>query len=132
MKAELRAMAGALEAHHLQLASMPAPTSRDLSAMRESGTPLSICEVERVRRIEAMDGLKRVIDVAEELPYARLILHMGSPRETADPRNRAAAFSTHQHLILHLRDACVPLSIEPPTRVSGTPLYHPHHDAHTR
>ncbi len=66
MKAELRAMAGALEAHHLQLVSMHAPTSRDLSPMRESGTPLSICEVERVRRIEAMDELKRVIDVADE------------------------------------------------------------------
>jgi len=35
-------------------------TSRDVSAMRESGMPLSICEVERVRRIEAMDELKRV------------------------------------------------------------------------
>ena len=51
MKPEIRAMASALEAHRLQLVSLHAPTSRDLSAMRESGTPLSICEVERVRRI---------------------------------------------------------------------------------
>jgi len=78
-------MASALERHHLQLVSLHAPTSRDLSAMRESATPLSICEVERVRRVEAMDELKRVIDVADDLPYARLILHMGGPRETADP-----------------------------------------------
>ncbi len=85
MKTEIQAMASALEQHHLQLVSLHAPTSRDLSAMRESGTPLSICEVERVRRIEAMDELKRVIDVADDLPYARLILHMGGPRETADP-----------------------------------------------
>src|SRR5258708_36711780 len=69
MKPEVRAIADALEAHHLQLVSMHAPTSRDLSAMRESGTPLSICEVERVRRVEAMDELKRVIDVADDLPY---------------------------------------------------------------
>ncbi|HVH72243.1 MAG TPA: TIM barrel protein, partial [Candidatus Dormibacteraeota bacterium] len=84
LKQEVRAMAGALDAHRLQLVSMHAPTSRDLSAMRESGTPLSICEVERVRRIEAMDELKRVIDVADDLSYARLILHMGGSRETAD------------------------------------------------
>ena len=51
MKPEIRAMAGALEAHHLQLVSMHAPTSRDISAMRQSGMPLSICEVERVRRV---------------------------------------------------------------------------------
>src|SRR5690242_5784263 len=61
----------------LTLTSLHAPTSRDLSATRESGQPLSICEVERVRRIEAMDELKRSIDVAEELPFPRLILHMG-------------------------------------------------------
>ena len=41
--------------HRLSLASLHAPTSRDLSATREGGQPLSICEVERVRRIEAMD-----------------------------------------------------------------------------
>ncbi len=42
MKPEVRAMTDALEAHHLQLVSMHAPTSRDLSATRESGTPLSM------------------------------------------------------------------------------------------
>ncbi len=100
-KLEIQAMASALEQHGLQLFSLHGPTSRDTSAMRESGTPLSICEVERVRRIEAMDELKRVIDVADDLPYARLILHMGGARENADPRKRDAAFSTLEHLILH-------------------------------
>src|SRR5712664_1463249 len=73
VKSEIQAMASALEQHHLQLVSLHAPTSRDLSAMRESGTPLSICEVERVRRVEAMDELKRVIDVADDLPYTRIM-----------------------------------------------------------
>ncbi len=123
MKTEIRAMAGALEAHHLQLVSMHAPTSRDLSAMRESGTPLSICEVERVRRIEAMDELKRVIDVADDLPYARLILHMGGARETADPRKRDAAFSTLEHLILHAHHAGVTICVENTTSEVGDPSY---------
>jgi sugar phosphate isomerase/epimerase len=123
MKTEVRAMAGALEAHHLQLVSMHAPTSRDISAMRESGMPLSICEVERVRRIEAMDELKRVIDVADDLPYSRLILHMGGTRETADPRKRDAAFSTLEHLILHGRHAGVTICIENTTSEMGDPSY---------
>ncbi len=67
MKSEIRVMADALEAHHLQLASLHAPTSRDHSAMRESGIPLSVCEVERVRRVEAMDELKSTLE--------HLILH---------------------------------------------------------
>src|SRR5882757_8815939 len=84
MKTEIQAMAGALEANHL----------------------------ERVRRIEAMDELKRAIDVAEDLPYSRLILHMGGSRETADPRKRDAAFSTLEHLILHAHHAGVTICVE--------------------
>ncbi len=123
VKSEIQAMASALERHHLQLVSLHAPTSRDLSAMRESGTPLSICEVERVRRVEAMDELKRVIDVADDLPYSRIILHMGGPRETADPRKRDAAFSTLEHLILHAHHAGVVVCIENTTSEMGDPGY---------
>jgi sugar phosphate isomerase/epimerase len=122
-KTEVRAIAGALEAHRLQLVSLHGPTSRDMSAMRESGTPLSICEVERVRRIEAMDELKRVIDVADDLPYARLILHMGGSRETADPRKRDAAFSTLEHLVLHAHHAGVTICVENTTSEMGDPNY---------
>jgi sugar phosphate isomerase/epimerase len=123
MKPEIRAMASALESHHMQLVSLHAPTSRDISAMRETGTPLSICEVERVRRIEAMDELKRVIDVADELPYARLILHMGGSRDTADPRKRDAAFSSLEHLILHAHHAGVTICVENTLSEMGDPAY---------
>jgi|ERR1700756_516250 sugar phosphate isomerase/epimerase len=123
LKPEIRALASTLEAHRLQLVSLHAPTSRDLSAMRESGTPLSICEVERVRRIEAMDELRRVIDVADDLPYARLILHMGGSRETADPRKRDAAFSSLEHLVLHARHAGVTICVENTLSEMGSPDY---------
>lgn len=123
LKPDIRAMAGALEAHRLQLVSLHAPNRRDLSAMRESGTPLSICEIERVRRVEAMDELKRVIDVADDLPYARLILHMGGSRETADPRKRDAAFSSLEHLVLHARHAGVTICVENTHSEMGSPDY---------
>jgi sugar phosphate isomerase/epimerase len=123
MKPEVRAMASALRHHGLQLASLHAPNRRDMSAMRESGAPLSICEVERVRRIEAMDELKRVIDVADDLPYSRLILHMGGPRETADPRKRDAAFSSLEHLVLHARHAGVSICVENTLSEMGDPAY---------
>jgi len=122
-KQEVQAMAGFLAQHRLALASLHAPTSRDLSATREGGAPLSICEVERVRRIEAMDELKRVIDVAEDLPYSRLILHMGGPRETADPRKRDAAFSSLEHLVLHAHHAGVTIAVENTTSEMGDPAY---------
>lgn len=122
-KQEIQSLAGMLRRHHLELASLHAPTSKDASAMRESGIPLSVCEVERVRRIEAMDEFKRAIDVAEELPFSRMVLHMGGSRETADPRKRDAAFSTLEHLVLHAKHVGVTLCVENTSSEMGQPAY---------
>src|SRR5499427_6373614 len=122
-KQEIQALKGMLEHHKLQLASLHAPTSKDASAMRESGIPLSVCEVERVRRIEAMDEFKRAIDVAEELTFPRMVVHMGGSRETADPRKRDAAFSTLEHLTLHAKHLGVTLCIENTLSEMGQPAY---------
>jgi sugar phosphate isomerase/epimerase len=122
-KAEVQAIRQALADNHLQLNSLHAPTSRDLSVNREGGIPLSVTEVERVRRIEAMDELKRVIDVAEDLAFPRMILHMGGSREAADPRKRDAAFSTLEHLSLHAHHAGVTICLENTGSEMGDPAY---------
>ena len=122
-KTEARDVGAMLDSLGLTLTSLHAPTSRDLSATREGGQPLSICEVERVRRIEAMDELKRAIDVAEDLPFTRMIFHMGGTRETADPRKRDAAFSSLEHLILHARHVGVTICVENTTSEMGDPAY---------
>jgi len=122
-RAEIRNIGSALADLKLTLASLHAPTSRDLSATREGGQPLSICEVERVRRIEAMDELKRAIDVADDLPFSRMIFHMGGSRESPDLRKRDAAFSTLEHLILHAKHAGVTICLENTTSEMGSPSY---------
>lgn len=122
-KQEIAALNSALQAHHLSLSSLHAPTSRDMSPTREGGAPLSVCEVERVRRIEAMDELKRVIDVAEQIPCSRLVLHMGGQREEADPRKRDAAFSSLEHLTLHAHHVGVTIALENTTSEMGSPQY---------
>src|SRR5271170_3768314 len=122
-KAEIQAIGQALADNRLQLCSLHAPTSRDLNVNREGGSPLSVTEVERVRRIEAMDELKRVIDVAEDLPFSRLILHMGGSRENADPRKRDAAFSSLEHLVLHAKHVGVTICVENTTSEMGAPAY---------
>jgi sugar phosphate isomerase/epimerase len=122
-RGDVRSMAMALADQRLQLTSLHAPTSRDLSANREGGAPLSIAEVERVRRIAAMDELKRVLDVAEDLPFSRLILHMGGSREAADLRKRDAAFSSLEHLTLHAKHLGVTVCIENTTSEMGESAY---------
>ena len=122
-QSEVRNMAMALADNRLKLLSLHAPTSRDVDIHREGSSPLSITEVERVRRIEAMDELKRVLDVAQDLPFARLVLHMGGSRETADPRRRDAAFSSLEHLSLHAHHAGVTICVENTTSEMGDPGY---------
>jgi sugar phosphate isomerase/epimerase len=120
---DVRGMAQILADNRLQLASLHAPTSRDFGPNREGGAPLSITEVERVRRVEAMDELKRAIDVAESLPFSRMILHMGGHRDTADPRKRDAAFSSLEHLVLHAKHIGVTICVENTTGEMGDPNY---------
>ena len=120
---DVRGLAHILADNRLQIASLHAPTSRDFGPNREGGTPLSITEVERVRRIEAMDELKRAIDVAEDLPFSRMILHMGGHRDVADPRKRDAAFSSLEHLVLHAKHAGVTICVENTTSEMGSPSY---------
>jgi sugar phosphate isomerase/epimerase len=120
---EVRRIAQELADNHLVLNSLHAPNTRDVTVNREGGSPLSVAEVERVRRVEAMDELKRVIDVAEDLPYARLILHMGGSRENADPRKRDAAFSSLEHLMLHAKHVGVTICLENTTSEMGAPAY---------
>jgi len=122
-QSEVRSLATVLNAHQMKLDSLHAPTSKDASATRESGQPLSICEVEKVRRIEAMDEFKRALDVSQDLPFSRLVLHMGGSRETADQRKRDAAFSTLEHLVLHAHHAGVALAVENTTSEMGQPDY---------
>src|SRR5579871_5165195 len=122
-RAEVRSLAQSLADNRLILNSLHAPTNRDVALNREGGTPLSITEVERVRRIEAMDELRRVIDVAEDLPFSRLIVHMGGSREAADSRKRDAAFSTLEHLVLHAKHVGVTLCVENTVSEMGQPNY---------
>jgi sugar phosphate isomerase/epimerase len=123
LKSEIREMAQALADHRLVLTSLHAPTNRDLGPNREGGTPLSVCEVDRSRRVEAMDELRRVLDVSDDLPFPRLVLHMGGSRETEDPRKRDAAFSSLENLVLHAKHAGVTICVENTLSEMGAPEY---------
>ena len=120
---EILDLARILTDRKLTLASLHAPTSRDLGPTREGGSPLSLCEIERVRRIEAVDEYKHAIDVAEDLPFPRLVMHLGGSRETADPRKRDAAFSSLEHLVLHAKHAGVTIALENTLSEMGEPSY---------
>jgi sugar phosphate isomerase/epimerase len=120
---EVRELGKVLAEKNLTLHSLHSPTSRDRGPAREGGTPLSICETERVRRIDAMDEIKRALDVAEHIPFRFFVQHMGGSRDTPDERKRDAAFSSLEHLVLRAKHAGVTIALENTPSEMGDPAY---------
>ncbi|MGB6200095.1 MAG: sugar phosphate isomerase/epimerase family protein [Candidatus Acidiferrales bacterium] len=109
---EARALGAWLDAHGLALHALHAPTQRDQGPSRESGSPISISDPERVRRLEAVDEIKRALDVAECAPFRFLVLHVATSREPDEPRRWDAAFNSIEHLALFAKQRGVTIALE--------------------
>ena len=107
--------------HTTKLHSLHAPTSRDFSPGREGGSPVSISDLERVRRLDAVDEIKRAIDVSDQVQFEVMVLHLGGSRDTADPRRWDAAFSSLEHLTLFAKQRGVTLALENTPSELATP-----------
>lgn len=108
----VRELADWFQEHKLALLALHAPTSRDIAPTRESGTPISISDTERVRRLDAVDEIKRALEVAESIPCRYLVQHLGASREAADPRRYDAAFNSLEHLVVFAKQRGVTIALE--------------------
>lgn len=105
----------------LELHALHAPTERNLEPGRESGVPISISDTERIRRIDAVDEVKRAIEVAERIPFRYLVQHMGHGRQSADPRKLDAAFNSLEHLAIFAKERGVVIALENTPDELGSP-----------
>lgn len=110
----------ALNENHLTLHSLHSPTERDASLGR-SGVPIAISEPERVRRVDAVDEIKRALEVAERIPFKYLIQHMGSGRGAAEARYFDAAFNSLEHLSIFAKHRGVTITLENTPDELGSP-----------
>jgi sugar phosphate isomerase/epimerase len=117
-----RELAGWLGDNRLTLHSIHSPTTRDFHLARESGAPLSICDPERMRRLEAVDEIKRALDLVEHIPFRYCVQHVASSRDMPDDRKWDAAFSSLEHLSLFARHRGVTLAIENTPGEMATPV----------
>jgi sugar phosphate isomerase/epimerase len=119
--ADIRELGSALSGNNLALHSVHSPTGRDFLPGRESGIPLSICAQERMRRLDAVDEIKRAIDVADQIPFTFLVQHMGASRDALDDRNKDAAFSSLEHLVIFAKQRGVTIALENTKSEMGSP-----------
>ncbi|MGZ4818185.1 MAG: sugar phosphate isomerase/epimerase family protein [Terriglobales bacterium] len=81
-----------------QLNSVHSPFYNSYDWGRRDVAPLNVAEKDRKGRIEAMDEIKRAIEVAEHVPYRYLVQHVGISNEEFDERKFEAAMTSIEHL----------------------------------
>jgi sugar phosphate isomerase/epimerase len=80
------------------LHSVHSPMHSDYESGRAGGPPVNIASTDRATRIEAMDEVKRALEMAEQIPFRFLVQHMGKADEGFDDRKFEAAMTSIEHL----------------------------------
>ena len=94
----VREIAAWFEEQGKQLHSVHAPMYFDKEIERAGQTPVNVVAFEKKQRIEAMDELKRLLEVAEHLPFRYLVQHLGDRNESFSPRKFDDAMTAVEHL----------------------------------
>ena len=94
----------------ISLHSVHSPMYTDYEWGRSGAPPINIAAIDRAQRIEAMDEIKRAIEIAEQIPFRFLMQHMGASGESFDDRKFEAAMTS----IEHLRAFAKPLGVTHP------------------
>ena len=97
------------------------PTERELAPGRQSGVPISICDPERIRRVDAVDEVKRALEVAERIPFRFLVQHLGHSHETMNARALDGAFNSLEHLAIFAKERGVIIALENTPSEFGSP-----------
>ncbi|HKV04346.1 MAG TPA: sugar phosphate isomerase/epimerase family protein [Candidatus Acidoferrales bacterium] len=105
----------------LQLHALHAPTERDSAGGRGSGFPISIADPERIRRLDAVDEMRRALEVAERIPFRFFNQDLATGRQAADPRKLDAAFSSLEHLSVFAKQRGVTIALQNMANELGSP-----------
>ncbi len=98
--------------HGAALHSVHAPLFADFEWGRMGGLAISLAYLERRPRIDSMDEIKRVIEIAERLPFRYMVLHLGLSDEEYDLRKFDAAFTSLEHLKIFAKERGTELLLE--------------------
>lgn len=117
----VRELAGTLRDRGLALHALHAPLERDTAPGRGSGVSISIADPERIRRQDAVDEVKRALEVAETIPFRFLAQQLATGHQAADPRKLDAAFNSLEILAIFAKHRGVTIALENTPNDLGSP-----------
>ena len=82
----------------IPLNSVHSPLYADYEWGRAGAPPVNVASIDRASRIEAMDEIKRALEIAEQIPFRFLVQHLGGPNESYSEKKFEAAMTSIEHL----------------------------------
>ena len=96
-RAQMREIAGWFRANEV-VATLHAPLTADTLYSRHGSTPLNLVHPDRSRRIEAMDEVKRALEMAEHFPIRSCVVHLGDREDHWSERVLEFSLVAVEHL----------------------------------
>jgi sugar phosphate isomerase/epimerase len=97
-KQHVREIADWFRSSGIPLNSVHSPMFGDYEFGRTGSPPVNVASTDRAGRIEAMDEVKRALEIAEQIPFRFLVQHLGTPNESFNERKFEAALTSVEHL----------------------------------
>ncbi|MGH9512007.1 MAG: sugar phosphate isomerase/epimerase family protein [Terriglobales bacterium] len=97
-KQHVREIADWFRSSGIPLNSVHAPLYADYEWGRTGSPPVNVASTDRAGRIDAMDEIKRALELAEQIPFRFLIQHIGVGGEAFDDHKFEAAMTSVEHL----------------------------------
>ena len=97
-KAHLKEISDWFRGSGVVLNSVHAPLYADYEWGRAGSPPVNIASIDRAARVDAMDEIKRALEIAEQIPFRFLVQHLGVPNESFEEKKFEAAMTSIEHL----------------------------------
>jgi sugar phosphate isomerase/epimerase len=97
-KQHVREIADWFKSTGIPLNSVHAPLYSDYEWGRTGSPPVNIASTDRAGRIDAMDEIKRALEIAEHIPFRFLVQHIGNFNDAFDEKKFEAAMTSVEHL----------------------------------
>jgi sugar phosphate isomerase/epimerase len=95
---EVRELAEWFRSNQLEPFSMHAPLYPDREMGRGGAPGVNVVHVEKSRRIDSMDEIKRALETAEYIPFKHMVLHLGDRQDEWSLRTLEHVMSALEHL----------------------------------
>jgi sugar phosphate isomerase/epimerase len=97
-KQHVREIAEWFRTSGIPLNSVHSPLFADYEWGRTGAPPINLTSPDRSARIEAMDEIKRALEIAEQIPFRFLVQHLGVGNESFSDHKFEAAMTSIEHL----------------------------------